>query len=130
MYEAKKNTAIFLIGAIGYGLIETLYRGFTHWTMLLTGGIIFVIIYHVYAKNEKAPLWQKCLIGAFIITIIELAAGCIVNLWLGWNVWDYSAYTFNFLGQVCLVFTFMWFLLCIPLSYIASYLHGKHFHIN
>lgn len=130
MYEAKKNTAIFLIGAIGYGLIETLYRGFTHWTMLLTGGIIFVIIYHVYAKNEKAPLWQKCLIGAFIITIIELVAGCIVNLWLGWNVWDYSAYTFNFLGQVCLVFTFMWFLLCIPLSYIASYLHGKHFHTN
>ncbi|MDD4565271.1 MAG: hypothetical protein PHE79_07370 [Eubacteriales bacterium] len=130
MRELKKNISIFIIGAIGYGLIEALYRGFTHWTMLITGGVVFVVLYHVYTKNEKAPLWQKCLAGAFIITSLELAAGCIVNLWLGWNVWDYSAYSFNFLGQICLVFTFIWFLLCIPLSYFTAYLHSKRFHID
>ena len=130
MRKLKKNIIIFIIGALGYGLIETLYRGFTHWTMLVTGGFVFVILYHLFTKNEKAPLWQKCLAGAFIITTIELAAGCIVNLWLGWNVWDYSAYPFNFLGQICLVFTWLWFLLCIPVTYIVSYLHGSRFHID
>ena len=36
------------------------------------------------------PLWQQVLIGAVGITILEFLTGCIVNLWLGWGVWDYS----------------------------------------
>jgi uncharacterized membrane protein len=130
MQKFKKNIGIFIIGAIGYGFIETLFRGYTHWTMLITGGIVFVILYHVFTKNEKAPLWHKCLIGSLIITMIELAVGCIINLWLGWNVWDYSAYNFNFLGQICLLFTVLWFLLCIPVSYFTSYLHSKRFYAD
>jgi len=130
MQQFRKNMIIFIIGALGYGLLETLFRGYTHWTMLVTGGIVFIILYHLFTKNEKAPLWQKCLVGALIITSIELAAGCIVNLWLGWNVWDYSAYAFNFMGQICLVFTLLWFLLCIPVSYITSYLHGRRFYVD
>lgn len=129
-YNLKKYIIVFLIGAAGYGMLETLFRGFTHWTMLITGGIVFIILYYVYSKNENAPLWQKALVGALIITIIELAVGCIVNLWLGWNVWDYSAYPYNFLGQVCLTFTVLWFLLCIPLSYFTRYLHLHRFRIR
>lgn len=129
-YNLKKYIMIFLIGAAGYGMLETLFRGFTHWTMLVTGGIVFIILYYVYSKNENAPIWQKALVGALIITIIELAVGCIVNLWLGWNVWDYSAYPYNFLGQVCLTFTVLWFLLCIPLSYFTRYLHLHRFRIR
>lgn len=129
-YNLKKYIMVFLIGAAGYGMLETLFRGFTHWTMLITGGIVFIILYYVYSKNENAPLWQKALVGALIITIIELAVGCIVNLWLGWNVWDYSAYPYNFLGQVCLTFTVLWFLLCIPLSYFTRYLHLHRFRIR
>ena len=127
MQKLKKNIIILFIGGIGYGLIETLYRGFTHWTMLVTGGIVFVILYHVYSKNEKAPLWQKCFTGAFIITTVELTTGCVVNLWLGWNVWDYSSYSYNFLGQICLLYTLLWFFLCIPLSYFTRYLQKRRF---
>lgn len=123
----KKYTLLFFIGAIGYGLLETAFRGFTHWTMLLTGGVVFVILYYTNSKNENAPLWQKCLTGAFIITTVELAVGCIVNLWLDWNVWDYSAYPFNFMGQICLPFTGIWFFLSIPLSYFTRFLHVHRF---
>lgn len=117
-----KNLKIFIIGAVGYGIIETLFRGYTHWTMLITGGFCFLIIFHIYTRNEKAPIWQKCLVGAIVITTIEFTVGCIVNLWLGWDVWDYSRYSFNILGQVCLAFTVAWYLLCIPLTYFARFL--------
>ncbi|MBR0599072.1 putative ABC transporter permease [Sinanaerobacter chloroacetimidivorans] len=118
-----RNLKIFLIGAFGYGLMETFFRGGTHWTMLVTGGVCFVILYYINSKNENAPLWKKCLVGALIITTIEFAVGCIVNLWLGWNVWDYSRYPFNIFGQICLAFTFLWFLLCIPLAYFTRFIH-------
>jgi uncharacterized membrane protein len=126
----KKYILIFLIGALGYGLLETIFRGFTHWTMLITGGIVFTVLYHIYSKNENAPLWQKAIVGAFIITMIEFAVGCIVNLWLGWNVWDYSGFAYNVLGQICLAFTALWFFLCIPLSYFTRYLHIRRFRVH
>lgn len=112
-----RNLKIFIIGAVGYGTLEILFRGATHWTMPITGGICLLFLYYMNLKNEKAPLWQKCLKGALIITAIEFTVGCIVNLWLGWNVWDYSRYSYNILGQVCLAFTLIWFFLCFPLSY-------------
>lgn len=123
----KKNSIIFFMGAAGYGMLEILFRGFTHWTMFVTGGIVFITLYYVNSKKEDAPLWQKCLIGALIITGIELAVGCVVNLWLGWRVWDYSRYSYNFLGQICFAFTALWFFLCIPLSYFTRYLHIGRF---
>lgn len=50
-------------------------------------------------------------IGSLLITVLELVCGCIVNLWLGWHVWDYSNMPFNLLGQICLPFTAIWFFL-------------------
>ncbi len=126
----KKYILLFFVGAAGYGLLETLFRGFTHWTMILTGGFVLIILYYVNSKNENAPIWQKALVGALIITMIELAVGCVVNLWLGWNVWDYSGYAYNFLGQICLAFTILWFFLCIPLSYFTRYLHIHRFRLR
>lgn len=126
----RKYIMIFMIGAAGYGLLETIFRGFTHWTMLVTGGVVFVILYYMNSKNENAPLWKKAFAGALIITSIELGVGCIVNLWLDWNVWDYSGYSYNFLGQICLAFTVLWFFLCIPLSYFTRYLHLHRFRIR
>ncbi len=123
----KKNATIFVIGGAGYGFLETAFRGFTHWTMLVTGGFVFLILYYINSRNENAPLWKKCIVGAVIITSVEFAVGCVVNLWLGWSVWDYSSYSYNVLGQVCLTFTVLWFFLCIPLSYLTRYLHIRRF---
>ena len=85
-----------------YNLIEILYRDYTHWSMFILGGICFISI---GLLNEIFPwelsLWYQILIGAIIITVLEFMTGCIVNLWLGWNVWDYSNMPGNILGQVC-----------------------------
>lgn len=90
--------------------IEMLFRGRTHWTMFIVGGICF---YLVGLVNEvipwEMPIWQQCFIGALIITFVELISGCIINLILEWNVWDYSEMPFNVLGQICLPFSLVWY---------------------
>ena len=45
---------------------------------------------------------------------MEFYTGCLVNLRLGWQVWDYSAMPFNLLGQVCPGFLLLWLALSLP----------------
>ena len=42
MKSGKEKIVLFSIGAMGYGLIEILWRGYTHWSMLTAGGICFM----------------------------------------------------------------------------------------
>lgn len=103
---------IFLLAAGGfmYSIIEILYRGYTHWTMFILGGVCFICLGLI---NElipwRTPLWKQMLIGMIIITCLEFITGCIVNLWLGWGTWDYSNMPGNIFGQICPEFTFLWF---------------------
>lgn len=108
---------LFFIGGKLYTLIEILWRGFTHWTMFILGGGCFVImgLLNEYRFSWKDSLLKQSLISAVIITIFEFITGCIVNLWLGWAVWDYSNLPFNLLGQICLYYFLLW----IPLSTVG-----------
>ena len=58
------------------------------------------------------PLVLAALAGAAIITAYEFAVGMIVNVQLGWQVWDYSQIPGNILGQICPMFTGTWFVVC------------------
>lgn len=64
---------------------------------------------------KKAPLIMKCLLGAVIITIIELIFGYIFNIKYQMNVWNYENMPMNLFGQICLPFSALWFLLCFIL---------------
>ena len=111
------EAVLFLIGGKAYTWIEILWRGFTHWSMFLLGGGCFVImgLLNEYRFKWNQSLLIQSLISAVVITVLEFFTGCIVNLWLGWNVWDYSGLPCNLLGQICL----QYFLLWIPLSMIG-----------
>ena len=104
-----KYLFLFASGGLLYSLLEMLYRGWTHWTMFILGGLCFTALGLI---NEviswDMPLWQQMAIGAGIITGLEFATGCIVNLWLGWGVWDYSRMPGNILGQICPQFFALW----------------------
>ena len=121
-----KYFSIFTVGAIGYALIELAWRGRTHWTMMITGGICFMIIYAL-SKLERIPLAYKCAMGALGITSVEFIVGCIVNKALGWGVWDYSTMQFNIMGQICLLFSIIWYLMCIPALYLCKVLDNTLF---
>ena len=112
---------VFALGSILYGLTEILWRGWTHWTMLLCGGICFTLMYLV--SGSELSLVKRWLLSTCIITTVEFVAGCIVNLRLHWQVWDYSSLPFNLLGQICPRFILMWFALSIPGVALCTLLH-------
>lgn len=105
----RKYITLAAAGGLLYLLIELAWRGRSHWTMFLLGGLCFLALGLI---NEilpwETPLWKQMLIGACIITVLEFFTGCIVNLWLGWEVWDYSAMPGNLLGQICPQYFVLW----------------------
>lgn len=108
---------LFWIGGAIYYLIEILWDGQSHWTMFVLGGICFVImgLLNEYRFKWKDSLFVQALISAVVITEFEFITGCIVNIGLGLEIWDYSELPFNLLGQICLYFSLLW----IPLSVIG-----------
>lgn len=111
-----QNLILFLIGGLVYILLENIFRGHSHVSMFILGGIDFLII---GAINEYLPedmnIFIQSLIGAAVVTVSELITGYIVNIRLGLGVWDYSHLPFNFLGQISLYFSLLW----IPVSLLA-----------
>ena len=99
-----------------YGGLEILWMGHTHWTMLVLAAVISIPldIANDTVIPWETPLWLQAVIGGTIITAAEFVVGCIVNLWLGWDVWDYSGMVFNILGQVCLAYWMLWVALSLP----------------
>lgn len=118
---------IFMFGAVAYSFLEIIYRGRTHWSMTLTGGVVLVMLYLLNTKMQPSGLLVRCLLGCLMITVIELSVGCVVNRMMHWGVWDYSAQPYNVLGQICPTFTGIWFLLCIPGDYLCGYMHKTLF---
>ena len=131
MSKLKIITKYLFLGVIGsiiYMSLEILWRGYTHWTMGVLGGICFICLGLI---NEilswETPLTLQMLIGSTIITILEFIAGCIVNLWLGWNVWDYSDLPLNLLGQICLPFSILWYFISAIGIVIDDYIRYIYF---
>lgn len=122
-----KYLFLFLVGGICYFGIEILARGFSHWTMIVVGGICFVLIGLLNEKTPKMPLIKQMIYSTILITVIEFVSGCILNLWLKLDIWDYSDNAFNLLGQICLSHTIYWFFLSVVGIILDDYLRYKMF---
>ncbi len=114
----------FAVGGVAYGMIEVAVRGYTHWTMVLTGGAVLVLL-NLINRTEDINVLLKCLLGMIVITSLEFAVGMAVNVGYGWNVWDYSDKPFNLFGQICPQFCIGWFFLSIPAYRICSYISKR-----
>ena len=131
MNKLKIIAKYLFLGAICsiiYMSLEILWRGYTHWTMGILGGICFICLGLI---NEilswETPLVLQMLIGSTIITILEFITGCIVNLWLDWNIWDYSDLPYNLLGQISLFSSIGWIGLSLVGIVLDDYIRWKCF---
>lgn len=120
-----KEFIIFIIFGLMYVTIELLYRGHTHYSMFIVGGVCGVLIGLINDNTPDMPLLPQCVLGAVIITVIELLTGLFLNVYLGLNVWDYSNQPFNFMGQICPQFCIIWCILSILVIRIDDWLKEK-----
>lgn len=123
MKKFFKHVFLFTVFGSLYCLIEILFRGYTHPAMFYIGGICGVLIGLLNEVIEwTTPLPYQMLVGGGIVTSIELATGCILNLRLGLNIWDYTNIPGNILGQICLPFSIAWCFLSLIVIILDDYL--------
>ena len=112
----KKQCALFALGGTGYVALELIWRGRSHYSMFLAGGVCFLLLGRL---NRKLPGSVRAVLGAGIITLVELTAGLIVNR--SYAVWDYRDRLGNFLGQICPLYSLLW----IPVSAAAQGIYHR-----
>lgn len=112
MRRVIKGLILTWIGGSTYVLLELIFRGYSHFSMFLLGGVMFLLIggMNNWLPWSMSLVWQ-CFLGMLANTAAEFISGCVLNLWLGLAIWDYSNMPYNLLGQVCLPFMGVWFLL-------------------
>ncbi len=119
MKRLTRELILFGAGAVGYGAIELLWRGRTHPSMLLAGGLCFRAFSELDRALPPKALAARMASGAAVITSVELGFGCLFNIGLNQGVWDYSTLKHHLEGQVCPRYTALWALLsgaAIPLA--------------
>ncbi len=109
-----------LLGALGYPALEVAWRGRTHWTMALAGGMAAVALRRISGRHRRRPLWRQALRGGLAITGIEYAIGRLFNR--RHRIWDYRKMPLNLQGQVCLSYTACW---CVLSGLVLSLMRGK-----
>ena len=119
--ELYRCAVIFLFGGFVYGAVEILYRGHTHPSMFVLGGICFLWVGgldSIFRLRLSVP--AQMMIGGAFITLSEFLFGVIFNIWLGMRVWDYSKFPLNIMGQVCPPFFAAWVLLSLPAIFLED----------
>ena len=114
-----KKALIFLTGGAAYVGLELLYRGRSHISMFLAGGLCLLLVGHLNEVEPRLPLVLRIPLGAAIITMVELGTGLLVNR--DYAVWDYRALPGNLWGQICPQFFLLW----LPLSWVAMVVYDR-----
>lgn len=84
------------------------------WTMLLVAILLSAAVERCgYQLPWDVPLWLQAIFCAALATVVELASGLVLNVWLGMGIWDYSHLPGNLLGQICPQFSAVWWFLCL-----------------
>lgn len=105
-----ERISLFLLGGGGYLSIELAWRGSSHWTMFLAGGLCLCFLQALAARQIPLPLAAGA--GAAGASGLEVLIGLLCRNVLHVAVWDYSTEWGNLAGLICPRYCFYWFLLC------------------
>ena len=115
---------LFVVCGCFYVVLELFWRGRSHISMALAGGSCLVLLYGVLTYFPALPLLVRAAVGALIITAVEFVTGAVVNVRMGLRVWDYSSLPYNCYGQICLYYSLLWMLLCVPVAVLVDMVSG------
>jgi len=137
MKKYYKFIFFWLLGGSIYYFFEVIFRGFSHWSMFVLGGLCLAFFYYQgHTLCWKESLIMQTLRCMVFVTAMEFITGIIVNKYWGMEVWDYSEMPFQLFGQICLPFALIFgglSVMGIILSgYMAHWIFGEekpHFYI-
>ena len=112
-----KKSFLFALGGLTYMGLELLWRGWSHGSMFLAGGVCFLLLGKLQALTRHMSAFVQGLLGAGIITLVEYTFGLFFNR--KYTVWDYRDMPLHLHGQICLPFSILW----LPISLGAMYLY-------
>lgn len=93
-----ERASLFLLGGGAYAALELAWRGTTHWTMFLTGGVCLCLLQAL--ADRPLPLGLAAAVGAAGVSGLELAVGAVCRrvlhtavgitptsgaIWPGWS---------------------------------------------
>ena len=113
-FIVKEILIIVIMGCV-YTNIEMIFRGYTHPSMIIVGGLSGALAGLINDIMPNMKIYKQCILSAFVITLIEYISGYILNIKLNLGIWDYTNLKYNLNGQISLIFSFIW----IFLSYFA-----------
>lgn len=118
--ERVLSMLLWTWGGALYFLLEVAYKTITghperiSWTMLVLAIVLCIPVERAgYQLPWETPLWLQAAVCAVLVTLVEFCAGCVLNLWFGLDIWDYSDIPFNLIGQICFPFSVVWWVLCL-----------------
>ena len=82
IYMKKLSEYLFLwtLGGSLYYFFEIFFRGFSHWSMFILGGICMVFFtVQGQAVHWEDALWRQILRCIIFVTAMEFITGIIVN---------------------------------------------------
>ncbi len=121
----KRYGIFFVIGGVGYAALELLWRGRTHWSMMLAGGLCFVLFSLIAERLVSRSIVFKAALCSVAVTAVELIFGIIFNIILKMRVWDYSHLPLNLYGQICPRYTLLWAGLALLLLPLVDLINKK-----
>lgn len=130
MWHIVKYVFLFSFGGAAYYTIELLFRQYSHPSMFVLGGLCFVICGSINAVlKDEISLIAQMFLSTLIITTLELVFGYYLNIKMHMHIWDYSDHLIHFKGQICLLFSVIWFflsaLIVVADDYIRYWFFGE-----
>lgn len=121
--KVSEYLVLWVIGGCIYYGIEILFRGFSHWSMFVLGGICMQFFtWQGQLTDWKDSLFRQVFRCTIFVVSMEFVTGIIVNKWYHLEVWDYSDMPFQLFGQICLPFAFIFAVLCLIGILLSEYL--------
>ncbi len=127
-FHLYKYLFLFLVGGFTYFYIEILFRGYSHFSMIICGGLAFILCGAInQLMHFRISLVSQMILSSIIITGLEFVTGYLVNIRLHWNVWDYSKMPYNLHGQICAAYSAIWLILSLVCIFVDDLIRWKIF---
>ncbi len=106
----------------GFKSHQLQYRKTAGKPLILLGFSAVLFLASFFELMRKRIKKFSQMVGNAIISALEFVSGIILNIILKWDVWDYTNYKINLLGQICFPFSFIWCLLALLAIIMDDYL--------